>query len=371
MTNLPLENSDTLKNVGKKLTLEEALRLVPLDKGQKGNATLEMPHTPKAQKLSRSAKKGWRGALLLASSAVIVGAAMTVWPKMNSEASAPNVVVKQAQTIAAMQSPVANIPSSLTASGYVVARRKAAINSPVSGRVQSIYVKEGQQVKTGDLIAKLDSSVARSAKSAIEARQLKSVSEVDVVDAELHNARISLSRFEDLSLAGFARQKDLDAARAKVEILEARKRQAQSSVIASEADVMSAKIGINQYNIYAPFDGSIISINAYEGEFTSPLQMNGRGPTDGLVSIIDMNSLEVDVDIAEAYLSRLNTGDPVEISLAAYPGLVYSGEVQSIVPIADRSKATFTVRVRVLDRDERMLPEMVATVKFFQKKELE
>lgn len=237
----------------------------------------------------------------------------------------------------------------LTASGYVVAQRQAAVASKATGRLEYLGVVEGDRVKSGQVIARLENA--------------------DIA-AELDRAKASLLEAKAESTEAsliYGRQKKMLASggisQAEFETSEARHQRAVAGVASARAAVRSAEVALENTIIRAPFDGTVLTKSAEVGEMVAPFAStaSSRG---AVVTLADMNSLEVEADVAEANIDRVRAGLPCEITLDAYPDTRYPGKVAKIVPTADRSRATVLVKVVFISRDRRVLPEMSAKVNF-------
>ncbi len=237
----------------------------------------------------------------------------------------------------------------LTASGYVVARRKAAVASKGTGTLVYLAVEEGDRVKKGQIIARLDDSdVAASLRRARE--------NLRVAEADLDDARRNYERMKKLVGTRAIAQADYDAA-------EARYKRVVASIEAARFAVREAEVAVENTRIIAPFDGTVLKKNADVGEIVAPLAGAVSSRAAG-VRIADMSSLEVDADVSEANLTRVSSHQNCEITLDAYPRQRYPGYVSNIVPTADRSKATVMVKIKFKQYDERVLPEMAAKITF-------
>ncbi len=238
----------------------------------------------------------------------------------------------------------------LTASGYVVARRKAAVASKGTGTLVFLGVEEGDQVKKGQVIARLeDADVAASLQRARE--------NLRVAQADLTDAQRSEERMHILLNEGAVAQAEYDAA-------EARYRRVIAQIAAARAAVLEAQVAVANTRIVAPFDGTVLQKNADVGEIVAPLA-GAASSKAAVVTIADMTSLEVEADVSEANITRVSAEQNCEISLDAYPQQRYPGYVAKIVPTADRAKATVLVKIRFRQYDRRVLPEMSAKVTFF------
>jgi RND family efflux transporter MFP subunit len=237
----------------------------------------------------------------------------------------------------------------LTASGYVVARRKAAVASKGTGTLVFLGVEEGDRVKKGQVIARLDDSdVVATLKRARENLRL--------VEADLNDAKQTLERQRILL------QRDL-VAQAEYDVAEARYKRVIASIDAAKFAVKEAEVAVDNTRIVAPFDGTVLKKNADVGEIVAPLA-GAASSRAAVVTIADMSSLEVEADVSEANITRINPDQNCEITLDAYPQQRYPGVVTKIVPTADRAKATVLVKIRFKAYDERVLPEMGAKIAF-------
>src|SRR5437773_10230678 len=237
----------------------------------------------------------------------------------------------------------------LVASGYVVAQRKAAVASKGTGRLVYLGVVEGDRVRAGQVIARIEDSD-------IKAQLAQAQASLDLSRAELRDAEHSLARERLLLDSAFSSQASYDAA-------EARYQRVRASIAIAQAAVQAAEVALENTVIRAPFDGTVLSKNADVGEVVAPLAASAFSKS-AVVTIADLRSLEVEADVAEANLEAISPGQPCEIVLDAYPDERYPGVVAKIVPTADRAKATVQVKVAFRSYDARVLPEMSAKVHF-------
>lgn len=259
---------------------------------------------------------------------------------------APAVEVHMAT--AAWTSP-AQSDAVLTASGYVVAQRKAAIASKATGRIMALNVVEGDRVKEGEIIARLEDSDMRAALE--QARAGLRVNEADLKDAQRNFERQKVLLSKNLST-----QAEYDAAEAQLQRVAA-------NIEVAKAGVTAAEVALENTLIRAPFNGTVLTKNADLGEMVVPMAASA-GSKSAVVTIADMASLQVEADVSESTIERVLVHQPCEITLDAYPGVRYEGYVDKIVPTADRSKATVLVKVAFKQYDGRVLPEMGAKVLF-------
>src|SRR2546430_2258321 len=237
----------------------------------------------------------------------------------------------------------------LVASGYVVAQRKAAVASKGTGRLVYLGVVEGDRVRAGQVIARIEDAD-------VKAQLAQAQANVQLSRAELHDAERSLARERLLGDSGFSSQASLDAA-------EARHERVKAGIAAAEAAVDAAQVAFENTVIRAPFDGTVLTKNADVGEVVAPLAASAFSKS-AVVTVADLRSLQVEADVAESNLEAVSPGQPCEIVLDAYPDARYPGSVAMIVPTADRAKATVQVKVAFRPYDARVLPEMSAKVHF-------
>ncbi len=240
----------------------------------------------------------------------------------------------------------------LTASGYVVAQRKAAVASKGTGRLVYLGFVEGDRVKKGQIIARLEDSDVRAALQQARAN-------LRMNEADLYNAQQTLARQKALLEKGLTTQADYDAANAQL-------LQVEAAIEVAKAGVDAAQVAVENTLIRAPFDGTVLTKNADIGEMVVPMAAS-VGSKSAVVTIADMSSLQVEADVSESNIEHVIINQPCEITLDAYPDIRYEGYVAKIVPTADRAKATVLVKVAFKAYDDRVLPEMGAKVLFLAK----
>lgn len=240
----------------------------------------------------------------------------------------------------------------LTASGYVVAQRKAAIASKGTGRLVYLGVVEGDKVKTNQVIAKLEDNDVRALYKQAKAN-------LKLNEASLNEAENNYNRGKKLFDAGLSSQSALDAAQANYNKVVA-------SIDVAKANVLSAEVALENTVIRAPFDGTVLSKNADVGEIVAPLAASVNSKS-AVVTIADMSSLQVEADVSESNIEKIDPNQDCQITLDAYPNFNYAGYVAKIVPTADRGKATVMVKVAFKNYDKKVLPEMGAKVLFLRK----
>jgi RND family efflux transporter MFP subunit len=254
----------------------------------------------------------------------------------------------------------------LNASGYVVAQRKAAVASKVTGRLVELSVEEGSPVRQGEVIARLENDDAAAAQDQARANVRVARFSVAQAQAELEDATLSLNRIKRLITQGFASRQDLDVAQARYRKAVAAVSGAKAAERASRAALKAAEVSLNYTYIRAPFDAVVLTKNADIGDIVTPIGAAANAKA-AVVTIADMDSLQVEVDVSESNLETVQVGQPCEIQLDALGEARFPGTVHMIVPTADRSKATVLVKVRFDKLDPRVLPEMSAKVAFLSR----
>ena len=258
--------------------------------------------------------------------------------------------------------------SVLDATGYVVARRQATVSSKTTGKVVEVLVEEGMHVEEGQLLAKLDDSITQAQLELSESQLRASRASLDEMQVQLKQARLDLERTSGLAERNLASQAQLDRDTLNVEGLLARLARVEQELNVAErhADVQRQMLADMQ--IRAPFAGVVVAKAAQPGEMISPVSAGGGFTRTGICTIVDMDSLEVEVDVNEAYINRVFPGQPATVALNAYPDVPIPASVIAIIPTADRNKATVRVRIRILVRDGRVLPDMGVKVRFLDDK---
>ena len=258
------------------------------------------------------------------------------------------------------------VASVLDASGYVTARRAATVSSKRTGRIRTVLVEEGMAVDEGQVVAELDDAAEQAQLRLSEAQLASAESSLGETRAELHEAGLAYGRLSELHGQGLASEAELDAARATRDRLSARLEANAASVTVAERAVAVQRQALSETIVRAPFAGVVIDKNAQPGEMISPVSAGGGFTRTGICTLVDMESLEIEVDVNEAYLQRVRPGGAVTARLDAYPDWRIPAEVIAIVPAANREKATVRVRVGILERDARILPDMGAKVSFIE-----
>lgn len=287
-----------------------------------------------------------------------VAAVVLGWLLLRGPAAVP---VKTVTVQPARQGAQASV---LDASGYVVARRQATVSSKVTGKVTEILIEEGQAVREGEVLARLDDSNAQAQLALAQSQLDAARAQLAEVRVQLEEARRQLVRTQELASRKLVSEQALDTAQASADSLAARLGTTQRNVTVAERSVAVQKQQLEDTVVRAPFDGVITVKNAQPGEMISPLSAGGDGTRTGIGTLVDMDSLEIEVDVNENFINRVRAGQPAAARLNAYPDWEIPTEVVAVIPTADRSKATVTVRVGFKDKDPRILPEMGVRVSF-------
>lgn len=275
----------------------------------------------------------------------------------------PAVVVHAAKI---SKTSVARALTTVTASGYVVAQRKAAVSSKATGRLAQLYVEEGRSVKKGEIIATLENEDLRAVLEEAQAALRVANANLKNAEAELYDAEQQYNRQKTLKKTGAISDQAFDAAEARYKKAVALDRSARFAVERASATIKVAEVNLEYSFIRAPFDGVILTKYADEGEVVAPFG-SATNAKAAVVTMADMTSLLVEVDVAESNLEKVKVGGAAEIRLDAFPSERFPGSVHTIVPTADRSKATVLTKVKFDELDKRVLPEMSAKVAFLER----
>ena len=274
----------------------------------------------------------------------------------------------------ALAQAAASVPTSasvLDASGYVVARRQATVSAKVTGKVREVLIEEGMRVAEGQVLATLDDT-QQAAQLALSQAQLAGArSALAETEANLRQAQADLKRQPEIVARKLGTAAQLDAARAAAEALAARLASQRRQVEVAQESLGLSQVALDDTTIRAPFAGVIIAKAAQPGEMISPISAGGGFTRTGIGTIVDMDSLEVEVDVNESFIGRVQGKMPVEATLNAYPDWKIPGEVIAVIPAADRTKATVRVRVALGLKDPRIVPEMGVRVRFLEARSAE
>jgi RND family efflux transporter MFP subunit len=275
----------------------------------------------------------------------------------------------EVETVAVSERAAGAQAAVLNASGYVTARRRASVSSKITGKVIEVNVEEGMAVKEGQILARLDDATARAAVALAQAQAEAARRAVRENEVRLEEARIRLGRLSQLVKDGFSTPAEVDAARAEVDSFEARIITASQQAQVAERQVEFERTNLDNTIIRAPFSGVAISKDAQPGEMVSPVSAGGGFTRTGICTIVDMSSLEIEVDVNESYINRVRPGQGVTAVLDAYPEWQIPARVITTVPTADRQKATVLVRIGFAELDPRILPDMGVKVTFLREED--
>jgi HlyD family secretion protein len=310
-------------------------------------------------RIQREAKPGTRsGLVVVVSITVILAVAAAAWWWF---AQAEVVTVRTA--VAQSHSTTGDDRIVLNASGYVTARRQATVSSKVTGKVNEVLIEEGMKVADGQVLARLDQTNVNTSLQLAEAQARAVKATLDETRVRLKEAEQELERQTDLRRGNVSAQADLDHAQAAAAALRARLEQQQAEATVAERTVAVWQQQLDDTVIRAPFAGTVTSKNAQPGEIISPMSTGGFTRT-GICTVVDMQSLEIEIDVNESYINRVEPGQAVEAMLDAYPDWKIPCHVTAIIPTADRNKSTVRVRVGFDRIDPRILPEMGVKVAF-------
>ncbi len=299
------------------------------------------------------ARRRWVLALV-AALVVAVGVGAWFWTRP----SPPAVQIAVARS--AGQGPAAV----LDASGYVTARRQATVSAKITGKVTEVLIEEGMRVKEGDVLARLDDTEARAQMQLSQAQLTAARSQLAEVKAMLVQAERDFERQQELLRRQLIAEQTMDAARAQRDMFRARLSNLEEQVRVAQESVGVARVQLDNTEVRAPFSGVVVAKAAQPGEMISPISAGGGFTRTGIGTIVDMDSLEIQVDVNESFINRVTPGQSVEAILNAYPDWKIPGSVIAIIPTADRNKATVKVRVAIKLADPRIVPDMGVRVSF-------
>jgi RND family efflux transporter MFP subunit len=294
--------------------------------------------------------------------AVILIAASAIWYLMRP--SGVPITTAAAQVVAGGASGASAGPSLLDASGYIVARRRATVSSKVTGKVVKVMLEEGQRVEAGQIIALLDDSNWRAALAQSKAQLQQAEANVASAQTAFDDAKPIFERSEKQKAAAVISAQSFDESHAQFNVAHNNLLIAQRGLEAARAGVEVAQRSLDDTVIRAPFAGIVTEKAAQPGEMVSPISAGGGFTRTGIGTIVDMDSLEVEVDVSENFINRVKPQQPVTIKLNAYPDWDIPGSVIAMIPTADRAKATVKVRIAIKQKDPRIIPEMGARVAF-------
>ncbi|MGH7367230.1 MAG: efflux RND transporter periplasmic adaptor subunit [Candidatus Rokuibacteriota bacterium] len=269
-------------------------------------------------------------------------------------------------TVARAAGQGAGAGSVLDASGYVTARRQATVSAKITGKVTEVLIEEGMRVREGAVLARLDDKEARAQVELARAQVAAARAEVAEVRAQLRQAERDHARQQELYDRQLVSPQSLDAARAQRDTLRARLISTERQIQVAEESLALAQVQLDNTVIRAPFSGVVVAKSAQPGEMISPISAGGGFTRTGIGTIVDMDSLEIQVDVNESYINRVMPEQAVEATLNAYPDWKIPGAVIAIIPTADRSKATVKVRIAIEQKDTRIVPDMGVRVAFLR-----
>jgi HlyD family secretion protein len=301
---------------------------------------------------------GWRGAWIAAAVLILAVATGVAWWLFGSRPVAVEAAIVEQRAEGAPRAAVLN------ASGYVTARRRATVSSKITGKVLEVNVEEGMQVRQGQVLARLDDSTLRASLALAEAQLASARTAVDESEVRLKEAQLTFGRRQQLRQEGVVGQAEVDAAEAEVDSLRARIAAARQQTAVAASQVALQRTQLDDTIIRAPFSGIAISKDAQPGEMVSPVSAGGGFTRTGICTIVDMSSLEVEVDVSESYINRVTPKQQATAVLDAYPDWQIPAHVITTIPAADRQKATVLVRLGFQELDPRILPDMGVKVAF-------
>ena len=303
-----------------------------------------------------------KAGLLIGLAAVLLGSAVA-FGLLREKPLPVTVATAQAETGAA-----SGASSVLDASGYVTARRIATVSSKISGKVLEVYIEEGQKVAEGEVLARLEPTDADAQRNLSAAQLAAARSDVARAQAQLKLAEQTLVRNRDLAARRLIAAAALDQAQAERDALAAQLQSTRDNVAVATRSLALSDIGVDNTVVRAPFAGVITVKAAQPGEIISPISGSGGFTRTGIGTVVDMESLEIQVDVNEAFIGRVKPRQKVEAVLNAYPDWRIPAEVIAIVPTADRSKATVKVRIAFKEKDDRVVPDMGVRVSFLEER---
>jgi RND family efflux transporter MFP subunit len=289
---------------------------------------------------------------------LLIGAAAALYVGRQAPPAVETAAVTSAWPSAAV--------TQLNATGYVVAQRKAAVASKATGRLEWLGVMEGSTVKKDEVIARLENRDVSASRDQAAANVGVAAANLEQARAEARDADANLARSRDLAEKKYIAGATLDTAVARADKARAAVRSGEAALGAARANLKAAEVALDQTLIRAPFDGVVLTKSANVGDNITPF--SSAADTKGaVVTIADMDTLEVEADVAESSLAKVRVGQPCEVQLDALPELRFAAMVNRVVPTVDRAKATVLVKIRLLERDPRIVPDMAAKVAFLER----
>jgi RND family efflux transporter MFP subunit len=304
--------------------------------------------------------RGW----LIAGIVILAAGAAGVWFVLSRH---PAIAV-HTSIARPMTSGAASAASVLDATGYVTARREATVSAQITGTMTAVLIEEGDFVKAGQVMGRLDDTAQQAALAQARAQLAAAQASLVQYQAQLEQSQRDVKRDEDLVERKLVSQQAVEQARTQVSTQAAQVQGARKQIDLAAANVRSAQVQLDYCTVRAPFAGVVIAKAAQVGEIVSPFSAGGGFTRTGIGTLVDMDSLEVEVDVNEAYINRVQPGQPVDSVLNAYPDWKIPSHVIAIIPTADRSKATVKVRIGIDVKDNRIVPDMGVRVSFLEEK---
>jgi RND family efflux transporter MFP subunit len=302
---------------------------------------------------------------------VISGAALWAVTPRGESGGRAGVAVASAEPAARPappeRSPVPRAhPAGLAASGYVIARRKATVAAEITGKVTEVLIEEGMVVEAGQVLARIKSRLTETDVALARSRANAAEAAVAAITADLHEAERILGRTQSLAQKNFASEAEMTRSEARVHVLRAQLNQGRAQLETAKLEAKRYEEVLEQHSIRAPFGGVVVDRSAQPGEMISPLSAGGSFTRTGICTIVDMDSIEIEVDVNEAFIGRVAKGGDVAAVLDAYPDWTIPAYVIAIVPTANREKATVRVRIGFREKNPRILPDMAVKVTFVE-----
>jgi len=325
-------------------------------------------------KAPRRARGRWHRLWAPAGLAALVIGGATLWvvaPRGGEARGNAGVTIASAEPAARPAPPERSLvprtrTAGLAASGYVVARRKATVAAEITGKVTEVLVEEGMVVEAGQVLARIKSRLTETDVALAKSRANAADAAVAAIAADLHEAERILARTQSLAQKNFASEAEMTRSEARVHVLRAQLNQARAQLETAKLEAKRYEEVLEQHSIRAPFGGVVVDRSAQPGEMISPLSAGGGFTRTGICTIVDMDSIEIEVDVNEAFIGRVEKDGAVAAVLDAYPDWTIPAYVIAIVPTANREKATVRVRIGLRQKDPRILPDMAVKVTFLE-----
>jgi len=307
---------------------------------------------------------GWKLAAFAGGGVALVAIAWALLGRSPTETPAPTAIVSAPSGGSVAEVAASRPRGGLVASGYVVARRAATVSVDITGRLTEVLFEEGAVVEKGQVLARLDADLARYDLQLTRGRLQAANAAISSIEVQMVEADAQRQRAQKLVESGAVSASAYETAVARIDSLTAQRRTAIADAAVAQTSIDRQLEFVERHTVRAPFAGVIIAKNAQAGEILSPAAGGGEFTRTGVATLVDMASLEVEVDVNEGQISDISSGQAATIVLDAYPNWQIAGEVIAIIPTANRDRATIKVRVGFKERDERVLPQMAAKVTF-------